>query len=118
MLNHVTEYGCGRSHWHEHSPEELEAAWNDVSGQGNSQARAKGWACVTVTCNKEQALELSAMFHRHFAIESCCYWDGGVLSMYCGDAGGSYRDLMATVFKSTKELGFSPHTEDGKEPRK
>jgi len=80
--------GGGTCHIHIHSKAELKAAWYATDKQGNREAEARGRDCVVVICpNEDKALELSALFHRFFAIESCCHWDGQTLSMYCGDAG-------------------------------
>lgn len=77
--------------------EETEAGWYDEYGQGNHEARLRGWACVVRACTeKEDALRLSALFCRNvFAIPSCTHWDGSTLSMYCGDAGRGYLHTLA-----------------------
>ena len=93
MKNVVFNFDNGTCHAHGHTKEELESAWHNISGQGNLDARGRGWACIIIPCDKETALVLSAIFHRHFAIETCCHWDGETLSMYCGDAGGGWKIL-------------------------
>lgn len=102
MITHMD-----RNHyWHEHDDAETEAAWHDEQGQGNRYAREREFYCVVVPCTKDEAIVLSKLFHKRFAIESCCHYDGETLSMYCGDAGSNADSLLRDIDMMAQEQGF------------
>ena len=68
---------------------EIKKGWLDKEGQGNKEAEKKKLFCVVVRCDEQDALMLSALFYRSFALRSCCYYGNNELSLYCGDAGYS-----------------------------
>lgn len=74
-----------------YSDDEIEKAWADHSGQGNRQSREKGRFCHLRTCNKETAIILCRLFLDEFNLPTCCFYDGYVLSLYCGDSGRSHK---------------------------
>lgn len=83
--------------WAERTDAEIKAAWHTV-GQGHEEAKARGRWCVVVECDEEEAIHLSRLFIREFAIPTCCHYDGTTLSMECGGAGGhGVADLMARM---------------------
>jgi len=80
----------------EYSDGYLIKSWGMEHEQGNIKARGKGHFCVSVACNKQEAVKLSRAFVRHcFAIPTCCHFSNNELSAYCGDAGRGAIELMA-----------------------
>ena len=83
--------------------EEIRRGWE--SGQGNQQARERGKFCVIAPLpDVEFAVGLTHLFVMLvFAIPSCTHWDNETLtlSMYCGDAGGNYRECQKRAVQVT-----------------
>lgn len=94
------EYGGScTSSWHVPNEAEITAGWVDTIGQGNKEARKRGRHCVVVRCDREAAIVMSRMFHKKFAMESACHFDGTTLSMFCGHSGGNGMHLMYHVLQ-------------------
>ena len=69
-------------------------AWNDENGQGNRCARSMTCFCVVIHgCPEDDALIISHVFNRQFAMPTACWYDRGTLSIYCGDAGSGASAL-------------------------
>ena len=83
--------------WTEYTDEELRAAW-ETNDQGHRQAVERGPTCVVVICDVFDAVSISRLFVRNiFAVPTCCHYDGTTLSLYCGDAGGGWRDTYRSA---------------------
>lgn len=81
-----------------YTDEELIAAWSNLKGRGNAEARERGNLCVIKTCTLMEAVALSRYFVENvFAMPSCCHYDGSILSMYLGGAGGGYREARDEI---------------------
>jgi hypothetical protein len=100
---------AGTTTVYKYTHKELMDAWEDTAGQGNSQARAHGTWCVLIPCTEKEAIVYSARFCRRFNIPSCCYYEGKILSMYCGDAGSGAEELLRDI----SDLRFTYVDEDG-----
>ena len=72
---------------------EIVEAWNSP-GQGHCEAVARGPYCFVVSCTREMAVELSALFiRRMFAIPHCATFDGLTFSFYMGETGRPHKKI-------------------------
>jgi hypothetical protein len=87
-------------YWWKRSRADIRKGWSDEHGQGNDHAREMAgnrYNVIIDVASEEDAILLTAMFLREFAIDSCAYWNGRQLSLYCGDAGSGWANLKRRV---------------------
>lgn len=98
--------GTGRTWAQFPELEDIEAAWDTVGGQGSYEAREMGPYCAVIGCNYHDALVLTTMFHRYFAVLTCCYYDRErqILSMFCGHSGRDNVHLLRDKLKAVADV--------------
>lgn len=102
MKQMITVKGNIKTIWFKRSADDIRKGWADAHGQGNHKARMmelNDFNVVVPVIEEQAAILLTAEFLALFAIDSCAYWDGTRLSLYCGDVGGDARYLKAKVLE-------------------